>query len=126
MRGMGKLKNNGEVDEKIHCPFCGKMNSMVVYIPNSYGVGLSEAYVECQSCSARGPAVLKDYGKRKMVRMAIAYWNSRKERVDKLIKSFTEELMDKLARNTRIGRKACECIIEDIMEWAEEYKGGSE
>lgn len=91
MRGMGKLKNNGEVDEKIHCPFCGKMNSKAVYIPNSYGVGLSEAYVECQSCSARGPAVLKDYGKRKMVRMAIAYWNSRKERVDKLIKSFTEE-----------------------------------
>lgn len=37
------------------------------------------------------------------------------------MQKFIEKLIERLERDTRIGRKSCEAIVEDINQFAEEY-----
>lgn len=40
------------------------------------------------------------------------------------MKAFVDKLIEKVAKDTRIGRKSCGYIVEDIYELVEEYNGG--
>lgn len=56
------------------CPFCGNNGRVHAY---PYGGGDYRAWVECDSCTATGPAVSSDKSEEEARLMAVELWERR-------------------------------------------------
>lgn len=57
------------------CPFCGNAGRVHSH---PYGGGDYRAWVECDSCTATGPAVSSDLSEEEAGRLAVQLWEMRK------------------------------------------------